>query len=903
MRSQSRAGITLGHLTVKPELTQIWLRLRALARRKQLDRDLDDEVAFHLAMREEKNRTAGARGDQARYAARRQFGNATHFKEQTRETWTFVSLETVWRDFTFALRSLRNKPGFAATAILTLALGIGASTAIFSVIDNVLLEPFPYPGADRFMGVEIRDPNRGETQGRVEYPGPEFLDYVEKNHAFDRTIANAGADVLYNLGDGTIRFHGVLCTPGTFEFFGMPALIGRPIEPADYESGASPVFVLRYKTWIANFGGDRNVLNKTFVLNGVSRTLVGIMPPRFAWGDGDVYLPVKPTRSTAAVNGEFPPVWYLIGHLQPGMSIRQAEADLTIVANQLKPVYPRSYPEHFSIKLFSFADMVVGRFRSTLYLTLAAVGLLLLIACANVANLMLARATAREREFALRATLGASRWRLIRQLLVESLILAVCGGTLGVALAAAGLQWLASLVPPETIASETVISLNTPVLLFAVAVSALTPLLFGLFPALRAARKDLQQPLRDSGKGGAGVAGHSRLRDAVIVAEVALSFALLTGAGLLMRSLMTLCDVDLGIKPDHVLVTRLPLPSDRYQTAAQLTGFYRPLMDRLRALPGVKNVAETSALPPYGGFTSEIEVAGKVHTEKWTSLFQLCSEGYFNVLRIRQLDGRTFTQAEVNDARRVAVVNKAFASRYFSSENPIGLRVRLADLENFPDRVTDAWFEVVGVVQDTKNQGLQLPAQPELWVPYTVTGSGQRGVLVRTEGDPMLLLNEFRRAVWATDRSVALTYTGTLENFLNIQSYAGPKFGFVMMGLFAAVGLILVVIGVYSVVAYSVARRTHEIGLRMALGATRSSAVRLVLGIGLRVIALGVVLGLGASLVMSRIIASQLWQVSAYDPLTIAGVAAILLSTGTVACLVPARRATGIEPVQALRHD
>jgi putative ABC transport system permease protein len=884
-------------------MNQIWLRLKALMRRKELDRDLDDEVAFHLTMREEKNRAAGNHADEARYAARRQFGNVAVLKETAREIWTFAPLEDLWRDFTFALRTLRKRPGFALTAILTLGLGIGASTAIFSVIDNVLIHPFPYPGADRFMGMEIHDPNRGEVQGRVEYPGPEFLDYVEQNHVFDRTIANAGADILYNLGDGAIRFHGVFCTPGTFEFFGMPALVGRPMEPADYEPVAPPVFVLRYKTWIANFGGDPNILNKTFLLNGVSRTLIGIMPPRFAWGDGDVYLPVKPTRSTAAVNGEFPPVWYLIGHLKPGLSVSQAESDLTIVANQLKQIYPRSYPEHFSIRLFSFTDMVVGRFRSTLYLTLAAVGLLLLIACANVANLMLARATAREREFALRVTLGASRWRVIRQLLVESLILSAGGGALGVALTAAGLHSLASLVPPETIASETVIRLNAPVLLFALVVSILTPLLFGLFPALRAARKDLEQPLRDSGKGTSGAAWHSRLRDSVIVAEVALSFALLTGAGLLMRSMLTLCDVDLGIKPDHVLVTRLPLPSDRYQTAAQLTGFYRPLLDRLRARPGVVDVAETTALPPYGGFTSEIEVAGKVHSEKWTSLFQLCSEGYFGVLRIPQLEGRTFTQAEVNNARRVAVVNHAFAERYFGADNPLGRRVRLADLESFPDRVSDAWFEVIGVVNDAKNQGLQLPAQPEVWVPYTVTGSGQRGVLVRTEGDPLMLMNEVRRAVWATDRSVALTYTGTLENFLNIQSYAGPKFGFVMMGIFAAVGLMLVVIGVYSVVAYSVARRTHEIGIRMALGATRSTATWLVLGMGLRVVALGVVLGFGVSLVMSRIVASQLWRVSAYDPLTITAVTAILILTGTLACFVPARRATGIEPVRALRHD
>jgi putative ABC transport system permease protein len=884
-------------------LKQTLLRVRALWKRPQLERDLEDEVAFHLAMREDKNRAAGAPDDEARYAARRQFGNATSVKETTRELWSFVSLESLWRDFTYAFRTLAKKPGFAIIAIVTLGLGIGASTAIFSVIENVLIEPFPYPDAARMMGLEIHDPNRGESQGRVEYPGPEFLDYVEKNQVFDRVIANASEDVLYDLGDGMQRFHGVLCTPGTFEFFGMPALLGRVMEPADYEPSAPPVFVLRYKTWIADFGGDPTILSKTFVLNGAPRTLIGIMPPRFGWGDGDVYFPVKPTRSTEAIAGEFPPVWYLIGHLKRSVAIPQAEADFTVVANQLARVYPKSYPEHFTVKLFSITEMVVGRFRATLYLTLAAVALLLLIACANVANLLLARATSREREFALRAALGAGRWRLVRQLLVESLLLAACGGALGVVLAAAGLRSLVSLVPPETIAAETQITLNMPVLLFAVAVAVLTPLLFGLFPALRAARKDLEQPLRDSGKGTTAITGNARFRDAVIVGEVALSFALLVGAGLLMRSFIGLREVDFGFRPDHVLVTRLPLPSDRYQTAAQLTSFYRPLLLRLRALPGVVDAAESSALPPYGGFPTEVEISGKVHPEKWNALFQLCSDTYFSVLRIQLLDGRTFSEAEVNDARHLAVVNQTFARQFLGRDNPIGQRVRISGLENFPDKVQDPWFEVIGVVGDALNQGLQEPVQPEIWLPYTLTGSGQRGILVRTSSDPMMSMNDVRRSVWAIDRSVALTYTGTMDNLISTLSYAGPRFGFVMMSIFAAVGFALVSIGVYSVVAYPAARRTHEIGIRMALGATRADALRLVLGTGMRVILLGVLLGLAASVVMSSIIASQLWRVSSYDPLTILSVAALLLLTGALACFVPARRAASIEPVIALRHE
>jgi putative ABC transport system permease protein len=603
------------------------------------------------------------------------------------------------------------------------------------------------------------------------------------------------------------------------------------------------------------------------------------------------------------VAGEFPPVWYLLGHLKPGVSVQQAQADLTVVANQLAQVYPKSYPEHFVVKIVSATDMVVGHFRATLYLTLGAVALLLLISCANLANLLLARATTREKEFAIRAALGAGRGRLVRQLMVESLILSICGGALGIALAAVRLNSIVSLMPQITIPAETEIRLNLPVLALAVCVAMLTPMIFGLVPALRAARKDLEKPLRESGKGTSGTAPSERLRNAVIVCEVALAFTLLVGAGLLMRSFVALREVGLGVRPDHVLVSRLPLPAERYKTAAQVTAFYRPLLARVKVLPGVVGAAESSALPPYGGFSSEIEIAGKVHAETWNALFQLCSEGYFSVLRMELRDGRAFDEAEVSDARKVAVVNQTFVRRYLGSENPIGQRVRLSDLENFPDRVADPWFEIVGVVGDALNQGLQEPAKPEAWIPYTVSGSGQRAILVRTSNDPMMLMDSVRREVWATDRNVALTYSGALENFLNAESFAGPRFGFVLMSVFAGVGLVLVSIGVYSVVAYATARRTHEIGIRMALGASRTDALRMVLGTGMRVVSLGVGIGLAASLVLSRLLASQLWRVSVHDPTTITCVASILLATGALACWIPARRAIAIEPTLALRHE
>ena len=809
---------------------------------------------------------------------------------------------TLRQDIRYALRNLTKAPGFAIVAIITLALGIGASTAIFSVIDNVLMEPFPYTDPQRLVNVQIHDTERNEPGGRGGYSGPEFIDYTEQNHVFDHVMSNAGEDVLYRSGEGTERFDGNFVTPGTMEGLGMPALVGRTLQPADYEPSAPPVFVMRYKTWVNRFNADPKLLNTVFVLNETPRTLVGIMPPRFALGDADMWIPMKPSRSETTGFYGFPRYWFLLGHLKPGVSIREAEADLTVVAQRLSKVYPKDYPKHFSVHIETLTDLVVGRFRTTLYIVLAAVGLLLLIGCGNVANLLLARATAREKEFAIRAALGAGRWRLVRQLLVESFVLAVGGAALGAFLAWGGQKTLVSLIPKEIIPAEAVIRLNLPVLAFTLMVAVLTALTFGLVPALQVARRDLNDPLRDSGKGVGGGSAHGRLRNAVVVLEVALSLTLLVSAGLLMRSFMALRDVHLGLQPDHILVARLPLP-ERYKTSDQMAGFYRPLLNRLKSLPGVIEATETSTLPPYGGIGSEIDVLGKTHADKWDAMFQLCSEGYFPVLKIPFLDGRPFTQAEVEGKRKLAVVNQAFVNKYLGGANPIGQHVHISQLENFPDKLNDPWFEVIGLVADVKNRGLQEPVQPEMWVPYTMTGSGARGVLVRTAREPMAMLNAVRHEIWATDSNVALTFTGTLEDFIRQFSYAGPRFGFVLMSIFGCIGLALVTIGVYSVLAYTTARRTHEIGIRMALGAERGDVLGLVIRMGLRMVALGVAIGIVASLAIARVIATQLWGVSAYDPWTLASVAALLLLTGVTACWIPARRAARVDPLIALRYE
>jgi putative ABC transport system permease protein len=810
---------------------------------------------------------------------------------------------TLGQDIRFAFRNLRKSPSFAIIAAVTLALGIGASTAIFSIIENVVMEPFPYTDAGRLVSVLIHDTEQNQPGGRAAYSGPEFLAYVAQNHSFDRVTASARLDVLYRSGEGTERFDGYYITPGTFDFFGVPPLLGRVAQPADYEPGAPPVFVMRYRTWVNRFSADPGVINKTFVLNGTQRTLIGVMPPRFAWGGADLWIPTKPSVAVSPDQNGFPQFWFMLGHLKPGVSMRQAESDFTVVAKNLAIVYPKDYPKKFSVEIETLTNLVVGRFRTTLYIVLAAVGLLLLIGCGNVANLLLARATTREKEFAIRAALGAGRWRIVRQLLVESFLLAVSGALLGTFLAWGGLKSIVALMPERIIPEEAVIRLSLPVLLFTLCVSVLTAIVFGLAPALQVVRRDLNDPLRDSGKGTSGGSAHGRLRNAVVVLEVAVSLTLLVAAGLLMRSFVALRDVHLGLQPDHIFVARLPLPEDRYKTSDQLAGFFRPLLNRLKAVPGVLEATETSTLPPYGGIPSDIEIPGKTHAEKWTALFQLCSEGYFPVLKIQFIDGRPFTEAEVEGKRKLAVINQTFAHKYLGNENPLGQRVHIAQLEQFPDKLTDPWFEVIGVVADAKNRGLQDAPEPEMWVPYTMTGSGARGVLVRTGPEPMTMMNAVRHEIWATDSNVALTFTGTLEQFIANFSYAGPRFGFLLMTVFGAIGLVLVTIGVYSVLAYTTARRTHEIGIRMALGAEKRDVLGLVIRMGVGLVGAGVVLGIIASLAVARVIATQLWGVSAYDPITLTSVSALLLITGIVACWIPARRASRVDPLIALRYE
>ena len=556
-------------------------------------------------------------------------------------------------------------------------------------------------------------------------------------------------------------------------------------------------------------------------------------------------------------------------------------------------------------------DWILGSFKTTLLVVLAAVIVLLLIGCGNVANLLLARATTRQKEMALRATLGAGRGRLIRQLLVESLLLAAGGATAGTLIAWGTLKSLVALLPPGTIVAEAEVRLNVRVLLFTLGVTILTALIFGLVPALNSARRDINESLMDSGKGSSGGERHGRIRGGLVVLEVALSLTLLVAAGLLMRSFVALREVQLGFRSDHVLVAEIETPEGRYKTGQQLAGFYTPLLERLKALPGVLDATATSELPPYAGLRAGIEISGRTHTEKWITDVNLSSEGYWRVLRIPFLHGRAFTEAEVKGARELAVVNEAFAKKYLGDEDPMGRAVTIPDLEKFPDAVKTPTFEIIGIVADAKNQGLQDPVMPEIWIPYSVTGFGNLGIMVRTTTPPATMLNAVQREISATDPMAVIRrdpnnspeFTGTLEGIINWNSYMGPRFAFLMMTIFGSIGFVLVTIGVFSVLAYTTARRTHEIGIRMALGANVSDVVGMIIFMGLRLVGIGVVLGLFASLVLGKIIGSQLWGVSAYDPWTLVCVPIALLIVAMVACWIPARRAARVDPMIALRYE
>jgi putative ABC transport system permease protein len=799
---------------------------------------------------------------------------------------------SLWHDLRFAMRSLSKARSFALWAILALALGIGSTTAIFSVIQNTLLDPFPYRDSERIVVVRIHDLAQSEPGGREEYSKPEFFEIQKQNHVFEDVVGEEGTRKMYSSADGIETFAADFVTSGTLQFLGMMPIVGRPFTPDDFRPGAPPVFVMEHKTWLDRFGGDPKVLNKKFVLDGEPYTLVGIMPPRFALGNRQIWLPAQGFAEV-----------FLMARLKPGITPRQAAADLDLLFKRLARISPDDYPKRFTVQVMTLAEQMTGGFSYALMILAAAVGLLLLIACGNVANLLLARGSTREKEIAIRASLGASRWCVVRQLMTESLLLAFMGAGAGYLLAWIAVKLVPPLVPVDVFPAESVIALNPPVLAFTAALSIVTALIFGLAPALHASMPQLSRSLRDSGQGVRSGFRGGKLRNALVIGEVAISLVLLTGAGLLMRSFLALVNVDLGFDPDRTIATVIPLPERRYRTAEQLSGFLRPLIERVRTVPGVMAAAPISVSVPFGGSGGSVDIPGKVHSEKWEALVNLTTADYFKVMASTFHRGRPFTEAEVSEGRRVAVINDTFSRRYFGSDNPIGRKVKITALETVPDPVKNSSFEVVGVVADVMNKDIRKGALPEIMAPYNVSGSYMRGLIVRTAGVPKGVVEQIRRKVWETDPGAALFENRTVRDLLKSRVYAEPRFSFLLLSVFAGVGLLLVTTGVYGVLSYTVSQQTHEIGIRMALGANPADVLKVVLSLGLRLIAAGVSIGLIAARALTRFLTSQLWHVSPGDLVTFAAVIILLFAIGVGACFWPARRAASVDPAIALRSE
>ena len=882
--------------------------LRRLFHERLVEKRMDAELRFHLEQRVRDYVASGMNREEALRRANLAFGGLEQIKQDCREARTENRVEDFLRDFQYALRGLAKDRRFALIAVFTLALGIGATTVMFSVIYNVVFDPVPYRDFQRSIVFEMRDlTSTGDKGGRDHYTIPEFLAIREQNHVLEDIVGNYQLDVLYADGKGTRRFLGGYATANGFDFLGVPPILGRFFSPDDGRPGSPLVFMMNYRLWQREFNGDPRILGETFFLNGKPRTLVGIMPQRFNGYGSDLWLPTD--LSLGADGTSFPvkdpPVIWALARLKKGVSLQAAASDLDAIMHRLAQANPGElYPQQFKLVTRTLLDFVVGDFKNTLYVLLAAVFLLLLIACSNVGNLLLARATVREREIAVRASIGASRGRLIRQLLVESFVLAAVACVAGCLFAYVGLKGLVAIIPRGPIPEETVIGLNSVVLLFALAIAVLTTLICGLAPALHVARGNLQLSMTGSGKGTGGGLRHGRLRSGLVIAEVALSIMLLTGAGLMMRSFFTLTHLDLGFNPEHMLYAQVaPAADERYDTPVKKKLFFEQVLGRVKALPSVLTATVSLDLPPLGGAGSEITVLDKPQSQHWESMVDLCGEAYFQTLSLRLLRGGVLSETDIDSARHVAVVNQAFARAYFGSENPLGQKIKFNIFDELPETPHDAYFQIIGVVADFRNRGLLEPPSPEAFLPYTITGFGDRVILARTAVDPKSLLASVQREIWAVDSNAAVTRSGSIKDLLAEQAYVRPQFGLIAIGVFAGIGLALVLIGIFSVMAYNVALQTHEIGVRMALGAQRGNVLKMVLWRGLRLISMGILMGVLTSLGLTRFLASQLSSVSPTDPLTFCAVTTVFLAVGLLASLLPARRAAGINPLVALRYE
>jgi putative ABC transport system permease protein len=801
-------------------------------------------------------------------------------------------METLIQDIRYGLRSLWKRPGFTAVALITLALGIGANTAIFSLINAVLIRPLPFREPDRLVWSWGNIRNGGN---RASVSPLDYLDYRQQNRTFEEFAAMISVPLSANLTGGgePQRLTAAGVTGNFFQALGVQPALGRTLMLENESTGRDQVAVLSYGLWQKRFGGDPGIINQKIALDGKSFEVLGVMPRDFDFpATTEVWVPLnfdaQPGLKQRKAHFLRP-----VGRLKAGVSLAQAQADTDAVARRLEATYPDTNTG-WNLRLVSLREQIVGNIRSTLYILLGAVGLVLLIACANVANLLLAHAASRRKEIALRTALGAGRLRIARQMITESVILALLGGALGTLLAIWGVQALIAL-SGDNIPATARVKIDLTVLVFTLVTSVLTGLLFGLAPALRSMRLNLSETLKEGGRSGNESAQRNRTRSLLVIFECAVAVMLLVGAGLLIRSLVRLQSTNPGFDSSNVLTIRIDLPNQKYATPESRSNFWEQFQSRVGALPGVESVGLVSELPLSGQpndmpYTVEGRPADAAN-QGFDDDFRRVSQDYFRTLRIPFLRGRNFTPQEVRDGAKVLVISQSLATQTFPNEEPLGKRLVMG--------FRNEAFEIVGIVGDVRHRSLAQTALPTMYMPALESGEN---IVIRGQNDTSSIAAAVRREVAAIDPNQPIATVRTMNEWLGL-AVAAPRYRTGLFGLFAGLALLLSAVGIYGVMSYSVGQRTHEIGVRMALGARQLDVLKLVVRQGMGLVFVGVGIGLVGALALTRIISSLLFDVGTRDPATFTGVSILLAAVAFIACYFPAWRATKVDPLVALRYE
>jgi putative ABC transport system permease protein len=867
---------------------------------------LEAEMQAHIDLETQENIEAGMSPLEARQAAIRKFGNLPMAQDQSREAWGWLWPGRLLQDIRYALRGFRKNPGFTAVALLSLMLGIGASIALFSVVYGVLIAPYPYARPNQIWAPAVLGP-KDPVRGWHWYTQREMAE-IQKLPAFSDVMATSVKPVMLTGGINPQSFYGVFLTGGAFNFLEVKPLIGRTIQPFDIGPGGepAPVVVLSYGYWQRFFSGDPHAIGRKITLDDVPHTIIGVMPPRFGWWTNEAFW--LPLRTDLANNDGIA----VIMRLAPGVTQSAAEQQLNQLNLQLAALRPQDYPKgKMRTLLLNYMDITTasGEMSASLHLLFAAVGLLLLIACVNVANLQLARTTGRAREIAMRLAIGAGRGRLVRQLLTESVLLSAVGGALGVLFALGATRVIVALIPPDYVPNEARITINGWVLLFSLGVSMLTGILFGLAPALRSSRPDLVGTLKDGGGGATGSVHGRAMRSWLVVAEISLSVILLAGASLAVRGFVQVINVDPGFQPQKVLRIDVTLAPKRYPTWQQRNTLDRNLLESVANLPGVQSVALGNGGMPYSGWRSSFSIAGQTRDEGRKVVVSLISREYPQTLGIPLKRGREFTDAELENGMRVALINESAARLWPQGQDPTGREMQIDALGEPVDNPQvlaapgiASGVTIVGVIGDIKNDGLGDVTLPAVYLPYTLFAPPDRQLAVRTSGDPLAIVNSVRLKARDLDKDLALGRPDKLEEVLGEETQQ-PRFNMALFSAFALMGLALAAIGIYSVISYNVTQRVQEIGVRMALGAKRGDILKLIFLMVAKVACLGLVIGLFGSILIERIVRFQMFAKTSFGVAPLATIIVVLAGVALLAAWLPAARAGNLDPVTALRHE